>query len=137
MSLASDEDAVGALAPGGGDSPLADHVCPRRLNGCLMIRVPAAVKTASDAPVYLASRSLIRDFGTLAEIHGRWACCAVHTAARCGAGSGLRVDVTPLIGQFLCARIVRHAVRPSTFTSKMSLSACPGSASLRSGARRR
>jgi hypothetical protein len=34
MSLAGDEDAVGALAPGAGDPPLADRVRPRRVNGC-------------------------------------------------------------------------------------------------------
>ena len=30
--------------------------------GVVMTRMPAAVKTASNAPVYLASRSLIRNF---------------------------------------------------------------------------
>ncbi len=33
--------------------------------GVVMIRVPVAVKTASNASVYLASRSLIRNFRLL------------------------------------------------------------------------
>src|ERR1017187_368907 len=35
VSPAGDEDAVGALAPRGGDPPLADRVRPRRLDRCL------------------------------------------------------------------------------------------------------
>jgi hypothetical protein len=47
MSLAGDEDAVGALAPDAGDPPLADRVRPRRLNGCC------------DDPVPLGNRILV------------------------------------------------------------------------------
>jgi len=42
--------------------------------GVVMIGVPVAVKTAPNVPVYLASRSLIRNFkaaGLFAGVHGR------------------------------------------------------------------
>ena len=61
MSSADDKDAVGALAPRAGDPPLADGVRSRARTGVAMTRMQAAVKTASNASVYLASRSLIRN----------------------------------------------------------------------------
>jgi hypothetical protein len=62
MSPAGDEHTVGALAPGAGDPPLTDRVLRAGARtGVVMIRMPAAVKTASSASVYLASRSLIRN----------------------------------------------------------------------------
>jgi hypothetical protein len=55
MSPAGDDDAVGALALRTGDPPLADRLGPWRLDWVVMIRMPAAVKTASNAAVYLTS----------------------------------------------------------------------------------
>jgi hypothetical protein len=63
MSSAGDEDAIGALAPGAGDLAFADGVRARRLDRRPDDAHPrAAVNTASNASVYLASRSLIRNF---------------------------------------------------------------------------
>src|ERR1035438_6462737 len=66
MSSARNENAVSALAVGAGDPPPTDRVRARCLDGrFLTIRMPVAVKTASNASVYLLSLSLIR-------ISGRW-----------------------------------------------------------------
>ena len=84
MSPAGDEDAVGALAPRAGDPPLADRVRRGAWTGVLVIRMSTAVKTASNAPVYLASRSLIRNFRPSVRspksMSAFRACCTVQAA---------------------------------------------------------
>jgi hypothetical protein len=65
MPFACDQHPVQALVAGAGDPPLGDSVRPGR-PGVLMIHVPAAVRTASNAAVNLASRSRIRNLKLLA-----------------------------------------------------------------------
>jgi hypothetical protein len=74
MSSAGDEDAASALAPRTGGPAVADRIRARRPAGVVMIRMPVAVKTASNASVYLASPvsdQELQAFGPLAEVHER------------------------------------------------------------------
>jgi hypothetical protein len=84
MSLTGDEEPVGALAPCAGDPRLQIAFARGAWTGVVMIRRPAAVKTASNAAVYLASRSLIRNFRPSVRspksIRTFRACCTVHAA---------------------------------------------------------
>jgi hypothetical protein len=59
MPLAGDQHPVQALAPCAGNPPLRDRVRQGARTGVLMIRTPAAAKTASNGAVNLVSRSRI------------------------------------------------------------------------------
>jgi len=83
VSPSGDEDAVGALAPRTGDPPQIAFARGAR-TGVVMTRMPAAVKTASNASVYLASRSLIKNFRPSVRLPQSMsvfrACWTVHAA---------------------------------------------------------
>lgn len=62
VSRADDEDAIGALTPALEIQRSQIAFARGAWTGVLMMRTSVAVKTASNASVYLASRSLIRNF---------------------------------------------------------------------------
>jgi hypothetical protein len=86
MSPAGDEDAVGALAAAVAIQRSQTAFARGAWTDVVIICVPVAVKTASNASVYLASRSLIRNFKppvrSPKSMRVFGACWTVHSAVR-------------------------------------------------------